>query len=311
MAKPLHFDKIEEYLTGQMPEDRAHAFEQEAANNPQLATELELQRLEHDAMERMLERELKNKMTTSWADSPPVNPFLEKQEAKVVQMDSRKNWGVLRIAAAIGGVLLVAALLWRLTSNETNDMVNEPPKEETPAEPPIEEIPPTLPTGETEVVETPEEPINNKTTPKPEIKPSTKPAPPQRKVDYLAFANDAYQIPAGFASGVRSGDVASEKSPLLLAAEALDKGRYTEALKLLGPPADGDQSQVRYFRGHAYFKTGKYQSAAGQFQYMADNELMPYHQESQWYLLLSYLAQLPKTEKEFKALAGELAADEK
>ena len=61
MAKPLHFDKIEEYLTGQMPEDRAHAFEQEAANNPQLATELELQRLEHDAMERMLERELKNK----------------------------------------------------------------------------------------------------------------------------------------------------------------------------------------------------------------------------------------------------------
>lgn len=310
MAKPLHFDKIEAYLTGQLTDEESLQFEKEAANDQQLANELSLQRLEHDAMERMLEQELKNKMASSWAASPPANPFLEKQEAKVVQLDARKNWRVLRIAAAIGGVLLITALLWRLTNNKPPEIVNEPPKKETPSEPPTQETPPITIPEETEIVETPDEPVNKKEQPKQKNRKTERPAPPPSQNNYLAMAENLYTAPSSQASSLKSGDAPSEKSAILQAAEALDEGRFKEALTLLGPPAADDQSTERYIRGHAYFKTGKYGAAAEEFKIIAADEFLPNYQEAQWYLLLSYLAQLPTTEKEFKALANQLANDE-
>lgn len=310
MAKPLHFDKIEAYLTGQLTEEESLLFEQEAANDLQLASELSLQRLEHDAMDRMLEQELRNKMASSWAVSPPVNPFLEKTETKVVQLDARKNWRVLRIAAAVGGVLLIAALLWRLSNNKPPEIVNEPPKKETSGEPSTQETPPIKVPEETEIVETPDEPVNKKERPKEESPKPERPANPPSQNNYLAMAEDLYTAPSSQASSLKSGDTPSEKSTILQAAEALDEGRYKETLTLLGPPAAGDQSTERYIRGHAYFKTGKYGAAAEEFKIIAADEFLPNYQEAQWYLLLSYLAQLPKTEKEFKALANQLANDE-
>lgn len=310
MAKPLHFDKIEAYLTGQLTEEESLLFEKEAAKDQQLANELNLQRLEHDAMERMLEQELKNKMANAWAVSPPANPFSEKPEAKVVHLEAEKNWRVLRIAAAIGGVLLITALLWRLTNNKPPEIVNEPPKNETPSEPPTQETPPITVPNETDIVETPDEPSNKNETPKQENKKTKRSTPPSSQNNYLAMANDLYTAPSSQVRSLKSGDAPSEKSTILQAAEALDEGRFKEVLTLLGPPAAGDQSTERFIRGHAYFKTGKYGAAAEEFKVIAEDEFLPTYQEAQWYLLLSYLAQLPKTEKEFNALTNQLANDE-
>ncbi|HFA50997.1 MAG TPA: hypothetical protein ENJ95_18455 [Bacteroidetes bacterium] len=308
MPKSIHFDKIEAYLTGQLPPEEARRFEQEAAKDEQLGTELKLQQLEHEAMERMLEKELKNKMA-SWADNPPAKPFLEKKEAKVVQMNVWKRWPLLRAAAVIGGILLTVALLRYFSSeNPTDRFVNEPPKNERPDIPPANDVQKEEKKEKTQIVGTPEKPTDK--APAPEKKKIEKPAPVPKPNSYLALATTAYQAPPPFSSGLKSGSMAEEKSPLLQAAGAFDSGRYAEALQLLGLPANSEQSTKRYLRGHVYFQLKNYRAAADEFAAVASDEFLPNYQEAQWYLLLSYLAQVPEKKKKFETLAKQLAGDE-
>jgi hypothetical protein len=58
------YDKIEAYLKGQLSAEAARAFEQEVSQNPDLAEQVALHRLEWDAMEVLIENSLRDKMIT-------------------------------------------------------------------------------------------------------------------------------------------------------------------------------------------------------------------------------------------------------
>ena len=76
MSKNSTYDKIEAYLTGQLSESESLSFEQQIQNDDELAAALAFQQLEHQAMDKILENDLKDKMT-KWDDTPPPNPFEE------------------------------------------------------------------------------------------------------------------------------------------------------------------------------------------------------------------------------------------
>ena len=119
MSRSKYFDRIEAYLTGGMSAAEATSFEQEVSRDEALALELELQKLEHDAMNLMLEEDLKGKMG-NWSDAPPVNPFAEEPAAKIIRMDRRRRT-LLSIAAAVGGILLVTTLFLYFNSQSFDD----------------------------------------------------------------------------------------------------------------------------------------------------------------------------------------------
>ena len=63
-------DRIEAYLLGQLSPGEARAFEQEIAQNPALATEVDKQRVELRAMELLAEAELRANFQDKKRKSP-------------------------------------------------------------------------------------------------------------------------------------------------------------------------------------------------------------------------------------------------
>lgn len=303
MTEPKYFDQIEDYLTGRLSDIEARAFERRASGDEGLRTELELQRLEHDSMELMLEKDLKANMAT-WGGQPPPNPF-EDGDGTASRTPKR---GLRWLPLALLGALALAGAWWflgntgaadknePLPSTEQNHLQKAKEQPAPPANIPIAEETPAA-NGEDEAPPT-------------QKAPPQRPAPPPQSADYLSLAATMYGTPPTFASGLKSGEATDGKSAHAKAAEAFDKGEYAKALQLLGPPQTEDQSTVRYLRGHTYYMMKKYGAASREFAAVASDEFLPNYQEAQWYLLLSYLARLPDTKKEFDDLAGQLSEDE-
>lgn len=299
MTEPNYFDQIENYLTGKLSAQEAKAFEQEVAANENLAMELELQKLEHEGMEMMVEKELKANMA-SWGDQPPPDPFSDFEKPKNT---NGKTWFF-----ALVGALLLAGAWWFFGTEKKVGKASpvEQPKTESTQEKEVEMPPPAnMPVAEepTKREEKDDMPPTKKQA-EPENTPNTK------QYAYADLSQKAYDVPPTFGSRLKSGERDDENSNLTLAAKEFDAGKYTDALKLLGPPNTKEQSTVRYLRGHTYFMVKNYRAAAQEFAVVASDEFLPNYQEAQWYLLLSYVAQMPEMEKEFRDLAQRLADDE-
>ncbi len=291
MSKRLQKDKIEAYLTGQLPPAEVLAFEQDMAGDEAFATEVEMQRLEHDAMELMLEKRLKSRMAT-WKDNPPPNPF-DEPTAPVPTPSKQYSWK--KWLPLLGFAILAFSGLYYFL--RPTDSATPPAPTEAPVVSPPVQPPPNVP------IATDEE---KKTTDEPEAQTPTKPEKPpvQQESAYIALANSNYDV-ADFSSGLKgAGD---EKSVFDLAAEAFDAKQYAKTITLLAKKEAGNESQVRYLRGHALFNLKKYGQAANEFKAVADNEFAPDFLSAQWYLALSYLAQGPSTRAQFLKLADELA----
>ncbi len=292
---PLH-DKIEAYLTGQMPSAEAKSFGQEIAADEQLALAVELQRLEHDAMNLLLEKDLKSKMAT-WDGSPPPNPF----EGQGSRSKSFKFWLPIALVAllAVWGIYQFSGTTEQAGTPSTH-WPDPAPAENVPSAPARENTGDTPPVADSPTKGT-SAPNGKKDAPQPVIDDK-----PKSQSAFLALAASTYEAPS-FQSNQRG----EGKSASILeeASVAFGEAKYQAVLNLLAKPEAGNESLVRYLRGHAYFKTGKYNAAAGEFKPVASDEFLPDYQEAQWFLLLSYLAQLPATKKEFEALANRLAAD--
>ncbi|MCB0517501.1 MAG: hypothetical protein H6577_02245 [Lewinellaceae bacterium] len=301
MNDPTLHDKIEAFLTGQMAAGDAEAFRREMAADQRLASEVELQRLEHDAMNLLLEKDLQKKMAY-WDDAPPPNPF----------GDDSGKMNYLKIGLPILLVGLFALWGGYQYFASTTDSQPARPSSEWPAQP--DETAPVEAPGKTEPADNPpvadapdeEQPEKEKTEKNQHQAPDGKSA----QKGYLALAANTYQPPAQLASGLKSGDPATEKTLLQLAAEAFDGGDFAKAAQLLGPPSESDQSQVRYLRGHVYFNQKKYPAAETEFEAVVSTRISQYKQDARWYLLLTYLAQLPAKKAAFEALAGQLADEQ-
>lgn len=128
MEKNPTYDKIEAFLDQRMPEIERKAFEQAIAQDPELATQVELQRFERDAMEVLVEEDLrsdmkvwKKEMLQSYAANNPDN----------IRKLRRRRRRYLAVAASFLVIVTAAALLWlnpftneqsAIASNETNNL---------------------------------------------------------------------------------------------------------------------------------------------------------------------------------------------
>jgi hypothetical protein len=127
---------------------------------------------------------------------------------------------------------------------------------------------------------------------------------------YLAMASAAYQRPPQMGSTLKSGENPGEKTTFQQAADYFYQGDFEASETLLGPPSSADQGQVRYLRGHAYFNQKKFNAAQVEFEAVANARFSPYKQDAKWYLLLTYLAQMPATKANFDELAAQLANEQ-
>ncbi|NRB52934.1 MAG: hypothetical protein HRU41_35060 [Saprospiraceae bacterium] len=305
MSKSNHFDEIEAYLTGQMSEAKRQIFEQRLSKEKDLAMEFELQKLEHQSMNVLIEQDLRSSIT-SWADAPPVNPFGEedakksivdnpnKPPAKVVPIGASRR-RLLWMAASIAVLILTAIGVSRYLAQDPSTAENNIAIQGFP-------IP----------IEPPDTTTTTNPKPGPVIpKPPKKISPPPKDYGLLAIAayDDRQTAFPKFAPQLRTGDAKTDSSAVVQAAEAFDSDDYQKAIDFLGSPKSGDQSHVRYLRGHTYFRLKDYEKAIPEFAFLVANELVPKHEESRWYLLLSYLAEYEKYKEAFEKLGQELAND--
>lgn len=113
-----YFDKIENYLAGTMPAEERSSFEAELAQNKELKDTLEAHRLANDAIEVMVEDNLRTELKKMQAEVYPIGekgPSSEKQ-AKVVTL--RRLWP--RLAAAASVLLLIGFFTFQWAGNNYN-----------------------------------------------------------------------------------------------------------------------------------------------------------------------------------------------
>lgn len=126
MKNDTNFDKIEAWLSNELPETDALAFEAEIAADLSLATEVERHRRGRGALDRLAEQALQTNMAL-WRESmdeipePPVDALLTKRT---------KNWFRL-ILGGLLGILLVGTVYW-LWSSKNGKPIHAPVQEIAP-----------------------------------------------------------------------------------------------------------------------------------------------------------------------------------
>ncbi len=307
-------EEIEAYLTGQMSEAERQAFEQRLLQDKVLADAYELQKLEHQSMEVLIERDLRLSMQ-SWKDAPPVNPFendrdstldsgMEKDTAQIIPMPSRRRQWIW-IAAAIATVIISIFGISRYLRTPDNLPIVQEDQQNTSL--PVDTLQIETPSP---VVNEEQEIVTSPSSPTPPAQENTIPKREPNKTTLLALAAYEQSELPDFASNLKSGIQQQDTAAIVKAATRFDAGDYRTALDLLGPPQAEDQSDVRFLRGHLYLRLKQYKEAVPEFAYIAADELRPKHEEARWFLLLSYLADFDSFPSEFAKLAEELASDE-
>jgi tetratricopeptide (TPR) repeat protein len=297
------YEKIELYLKKELTQDEMKAFENDIKNNPKLAEAVELHRLEWDAMEVLIEADLKKKMT-EWHTPFEVthSVFSGKNDKNdntlIVSSTSgnRLNW-LMGIAASL--TLLTVATVWYF---------NRP----QPQKPEITKIEPT------QKIDTPsvfspilEEKKEEKVVEKPQKQETKKVETPNIKDDknYLAYAYEAYEnegAPTYEDMQVRG---TSNENILDDAGNAYDKKDYKKAIDLLkNTPTTDENYAALEILAHAYFQSKNAKTALPIFQNLLKLSGKKSKEKSEWYLLLCYLSDYKNHKTKFESLSESILA---
>lgn len=136
------------------------------------------------------------------------------------------------------------------------------------------EVEPPIPT-QPEVIEQPEE-ITPPAAEPPIAKTPVPPKPERKANPYLALANELYKAPEEFSASRKGEGLPSADNPIA--------------------------------RAHVLFQTGKYRQAAEAFNALTSSDTYGY--DADWYLLLSYLANLPETQTNLNAQMKKILEDD-
>lgn len=102
-----NFDRIEDFLYGTMSAEARAAFEQELAANAQLRQEVNLHKVEHLAMQQLLQQDLKSTLQ-SWKDAPAAAAPTQEKPAPAL----RPIWGSKMFQMAIAASFALLFGVW-------------------------------------------------------------------------------------------------------------------------------------------------------------------------------------------------------
>ncbi|HRD83422.1 MAG TPA: hypothetical protein PLL53_21860 [Saprospiraceae bacterium] len=288
------YDKIEAYLKGRLSEEERAAVEREIQTNPEAALEFQLQQVEMEAMEAMLERDLRGKIHQWLEEDEPLPP----PENDTPTPSNTSRPGRLWIAALLGAVVVLAAVAWRMDwFGYKSESV---PTEKTPTEKENSNQP-TL--GPIAGIDEPTEPEKSTTLPNPEIRPA--PQSPPADGGMMAYAGKLYEdLDLSNMRGAGQGSFSE-------ALNAYKNGQYPQVLRLLDTIPEGSGYAVRdlELKAHALYHLKKYKESAAAFAAVAATELPPFAERAQWNQLVCYTAQYPATKAAFDELLAVLIAD--
>lgn len=293
------YDKIEAYLNGNLSEEERAAVELEIQTNPEAALEFQWQQVELEAMEAMLERDLRSKIPQWLDEDEPLPP--PENDTPTPPQTSRP--GRLWIAALLGAVVVLAIVAWRM------DWFDESaPTEKTPSEKEksTQQTPGQIAAPDEEPTE-PEDPVDTQNT-NPEVRPA--PQSPPAGGGMVAYAGKFYKD-LSFDNMRGAGQ---DQGPFSEALNAYKNGQYPQVLKLLDTIPEGSGYAVRdlELKAHALYHLKKYKESAAAFAAVAAVAATKYPQfveRAQWNQLVCYTAQYPATKAAFDALLAVFIAD--
>ena len=114
-----YFDKIEQYLADAMSEEERSSFEAEVAQNKELREAVEAHRLAQDAMEVMIEDNLRAELQKMQADTYPIQKLRKSDEQGGRVVSLRRYWPRLAVAASV--LLLIGFFTFQWTGNNYSD----------------------------------------------------------------------------------------------------------------------------------------------------------------------------------------------
>ena len=277
-----------------------------------------IHRFEWDAMEVLVENDLRGKMAT-WdneATSHPSVKQVEKSPFLSVFKNRRFYYG---LAAAASVTLLISAALWLFNKPKTVVpevvKIEKPiPSVDTPSKtPPSEGIYdqyPPLPKGQTEkdkpiIVETDKKSPKNKT--KSLELPSETPTADDKT--YIALAETAYNTHGtpNYEDMNASRGSKGDYSILDEAGKAFDKKDFAKTISLLkNTPVNDENFTALEVLAHAEFQNKNYKAALPIFKNLLKLSGRKSHDKSEWYLLLCYLANYKQHAADFKTLGNKI-----
>ncbi len=308
------YDKIDDYLNGNLEGTHLEAFEKALASDETLAVEVEVFRLEKEGVELLVEDDLRNKMNRWTTQLPPKNtPNTVRKDSygeggEINAITKPKNrfwlWG--------GGLLLlgIGSLVWYFTQKKEDTpkpVIEKRERLQYPAEDPKKpnEIRKPInqkPYNPDIVIEKkPKKQVENKTTSPIDA--------PKADDPYLTLAYVAYED-SDFSSDVRSRSTNdNENDPLKSSLEAWDTDNFNQVIRFT---QSFQKHNPVYYRaqellGHAYFKMKNYAFAENVFANIAHAENGNMSEDAEWYELLCLMAL--KNKKEADALLNKILKD--
>lgn len=287
------YDKIEAYLKGRLSEEERAAVEREIQTNPEAALEFQLQQVEMEAMEAMLERDLRGKIHQWLEEDEPLPP----PENDTPTPSNTSRPGRLWIAALLGAVVVLAIIIRQVIWPGHPDST-----------PPIKPV--------TDSLEIPRDsvgkdsisiPPRDSTPLPPEIRPAPQ-SPPAGAM--MAYAGKLYED-LDLDNTKKGAPMEEDEDPLSEAVNAYKKKQYRQALQLLNTVSEGSSYATRALemKAHALYHLKKYKESAAAFATVAATKYPQFVERAQWNQLVCYTAQYPATKAAFDELLAVLIAD--
>lgn len=273
--KSPFYDQIEAFLTGRLTPAEQDAMRKALPDDPELAREVELRRLEFEVSESLIAENIRQQMQGLRSEPPPEKP------------PEKKNLVALILIAAV--LLITAIGVYR-----RQQRAPEPPPAPAPATSPTNPATDPVPAAAPQATHPPAR--------------DNKPAPAGQQNRYLALAAELYQNPD---FETLRGPASGQADPFESALTAWQKQDYVAVVATLQPVAANHPQYWRAmtFTAHAQFKLKRFGQAARDFAAIADGKIQPWAEDADAYVLLAMLADGQSDTAAFRARLEKVLAD--
>lgn len=242
---------IEDYLTGRLTPEQQAAMRQALRDDPDLAREVELRRLEFEVSETLIAGTIRDQLRGLRTEPPPATPPVRH---------------VYWLLAALLCIVAFAIYWWAARTPAPAPEPAPPIPRQTPAPAPA-----PVPQAQTQ--------------PAPA---GARPAAPARR--YLALATELYQKPDFESLRGPAAPADSALTAALAAWQQQDYTGVLAALRNAPGDTDPKYLRTATLRAHALYQLQRYKEAAQGFRDIARRNVQPWAEEAEGYLLLALLA---------------------